>query len=142
MTLVCVVLGVSTIAPGIGVPLAVLLFAAWLRTAAVARHRLARGLSLTKPERIQLFLASFGVTVSLIGVVFVAGMAAFWAACFACMGTYFGLASTGDDFAMIVAWGVCGSIVLLFLFLAFRYFIPYVNRLVGRRWRRDVGDAD
>jgi hypothetical protein len=142
VTLVCVVLGVSTIAPGVGIPLAVLFFAAWFRTAAVARQRAARGLELNQAQRIQVFFASFGVTLTLISLVALAGFCTFWAACFACMGTYFGLEGLGDDFAKLAAWGVCGGVVLLALFVAFRYAIPFANRLVRRRWRRDVGDPD
>ena len=39
VTLVSVVLGVSTIAPGIGIPLGLIVLVVWLRTAAVARRR-------------------------------------------------------------------------------------------------------
>src|SRR3954471_15674450 len=76
MTLVCVVLGVSSLWPGIGIPLGVVLFVVWLRTAAVTRRRAAHGLAVTSGKKIQLFLESFGVTLGLIIVTCVAGAAA------------------------------------------------------------------
>src|SRR6476620_9023764 len=44
MTLVCVVLGVTSLWPGIGIPMGVVFFVAWLRTTAATRQRAAHGL--------------------------------------------------------------------------------------------------
>jgi hypothetical protein len=131
VTLVCVVLGVSTIAPGVGIPLGLLLLVVWLRTAAVARQRAARGLEVTRPERVHLFLTSFGVTMVLIVLTCVAGCATFVAACFACA----------------AAWGVGGEGVgvLIFALVAAAIAIPIVWRMgkfVYRRWRHDIGEPD
>src|SRR5215203_1674278 len=43
VTLLCVVLGVFTIAPGLGVPLAVVAFITWLRTVSVVKSRAESG---------------------------------------------------------------------------------------------------
>jgi hypothetical protein len=143
VTLLCVVLGVSTIAPGIGIPLGIVFIVVWLRTTAVTRQRAARGLAVTPLEKVQLFAASFGVTVGLLSLVGIAGIAAFWAACFACMGTYFGLEPvTTNDFALLIAWIVCGVVVLVVLFVALKYAMPAIVRFVRRRWRRDIGEPD
>jgi hypothetical protein len=143
MTLVCVVLGVSTLWPGLGIPLGFLFFAAWLRTTVLTRWRARRGLAVKPIEQMQLFAASFGVTTGLLAIIGVAGFAAFWAACFTCLGTYFGLEPVlGENVAMPLAYIVCGLVSLAMLFVALRYFLPLVNRLVRRRWRRDSGEPD
>jgi hypothetical protein len=143
VTLLCVALGVSTIAPGIGIPLGIVFIVVWLRTTAVTRQRAARGLAVTSLEKVQLFAASLGVTVGLLSLVGVAGFAAFWAACFACIGTYFGLEPVaGEGFAMPVAWIVCGLVVLAVLFVALKYVMPAIVRFVRRRWQRDIGKPD
>ena len=48
MTLVCIVLGVSTLWPGVGLPLGAIVLVVWVRTSAVTRRRLERGLSVSR----------------------------------------------------------------------------------------------
>src|SRR5215212_83546 len=52
VTLVCVVLGVSSLWPGIGIPLGMVLFVVWLRTTAVTHRRAAHGLPVTSGKKI------------------------------------------------------------------------------------------
>jgi hypothetical protein len=94
MTLVSVVFGISTFAPGVGIPLGIVLLVVWLKTAERARQRRQLGQSLTWAETIQLFFASFGVAIAMLAVVAAAGGAAFAVACFACA-TAFGEAQIG-----------------------------------------------
>jgi hypothetical protein len=142
VTLVCVVLGLSTIAPGLGIPLGIVLIGVWTRTVAVTRARAARGLTVTTPEKLQLFASSLGVTLGLLGLVAVAGFAAFWAVCFACIGTYAGVeAAVDENTAMLMAWTACGAAALAILFVTFKWAIPSMRRFVRRRWRRDIGEA-
>ena len=101
----------------------------------------ARGLEITPLEKIELFAASFGVTVGLLALVGIAGFAAFWAVCFACIGTYIGMESiVGDDVAIMLGWAVCGVSVLALLFVTIKFIMPPVVRLIRHRWRRDIGD--
>jgi hypothetical protein len=111
ITLASVVCGVSTFAPGVGIPLGVVLLAVWVKTAERARHRRQIGQSLTWAETIQLFFASFGVVIAMMAVVAVAGAAAFAVACFVCA-TAFGEHQTGA-IALVGAIGAGLAIPLL-----------------------------
>ena len=141
VTLLCVALGVSTIAPGVGIPLGIVLIVVWSRTAAVTRRRAAHGLAVTPLEKIELFASSFSVTIGLLGLVGIAGFAAFWAVCFACIGTYMGMERiVGDDLAIMLGWTVCGVAVIALLFVTIKFVLPPIVRLIRRRWRRDIGE--
>ena len=129
VTLACVVLGVLTLWPGVGIPLGIILLVVWSRTVAVAWHRQQRGLEVTQPEKVQLFLASFGAALALIAVTCVAGCAAFVAACFACAAT---MNVGGDAASMLVFAGVAAAIVIPTLW--------WVAKVIRRRWRRDIGE--
>jgi hypothetical protein len=128
VTLIFVVIGVFTIAPGIGIPLSVVLLVVWIRTAAVARHRLERGAAVTRGEKIQLFFQSLGIAIGLIALTFVAGFAALFAACFAIC------ASPGNSGAGGAIIGVF-VVPLLFLVLTILVWV----RVIRRRWQHDIG---
>ena len=138
VTLASVVLGVSTIAPGIGIPLGIILLVVWLRTAAVARRRRQRGLAVTRAEKVQLFLASFGVSLALIAVTCVAGCAAYFAACFACLGTFAAFEPLGVDIGIALGYVVYGIVALAIAIPT----IWWIAKVIRRRWRRDIGKAD
>jgi hypothetical protein len=143
VTLLCVILGVLTIAPGLGLPLGVILITVWLRTAAATRRRAARGLTVTPLDKVQLFASSFGVTVGMLGLICVAGFAAFFAVCLTCIGTYSGLQGVADEStAMLVAWAVFLCLAVLILIFTFKFAIPGINRWLRNRWRRDIGEPD
>jgi hypothetical protein len=82
ITLLCVVLGASTIAPGIGIPLGFFLLPIWIRTAAAARKRQLRGLPMTRPEKIHYFLSTAGFAFGTLALVTVAGTSALFGVCF------------------------------------------------------------
>jgi hypothetical protein len=131
VTLVSVVLGVSTIAPGIGIPFGVILFVVWLRTAAVAQRRRERGVMVTRGDMLEGFFRSLGMAVVLLILTCVAGCAAFFAACLACAGVY----DTGGE---SLGWTV-------FTIVAAAIAIPvlvWMGRLIHRRWRRDIGEPN
>jgi hypothetical protein len=129
VTLMCVVLGVSTIAPGIGIPFGVILLVVWLRTAAVAQRRRQRGMTVTRSDMLDAFFRSAAMAVILLIVTCVAGCAAFFAACLACAGVY----ETGGEG---LGWTV-------FVIVAAAIAVPvlvWIGRLIHRRWRRDIGE--
>jgi len=118
VTLASVVLGVSTIAPGIGIPLGIIALLAWGRTATVIRLRKRRHQETTIGEKAGLFAASLGVVVT-------AGVAtaiAFFATCFA--GFWAGAAAGGALGAQgydplgwgFVTGGLIGGVVGLWVF--------------------------
>ena len=138
MTLVCIVLGVSTLWPGVGIPLGAIVLVVWIRTAAVARWRAARGLAVSRAERTQLFLASFGVTVALLAVSCLAGCAAFVAACFGGWVAFLPFDAKNERMGVIL-----GLVVSAVLFSAMMVpVLRRVTKLVRRRWRRDIGEPD
>lgn len=83
VTLAAVVMGVITIAPGLGVPLAVVAFVVWVRTATTVEELRKRGKAKTAGEKTLMFLASFGMAVATLFLIAVAGCAALCSACFA-----------------------------------------------------------
>jgi hypothetical protein len=135
VTLLCVVLGVTTIAPGIGIPFGIIMLVAWLRTAAVARRRAAHGVAVTRLERLQLFVSSLATTITLLALTCVAGCAALVAACFVCLYTWEGLGANepgAGAFGWIAAAIVAGAIGIPAMF--------WIVKLIDRRWRRDAGE--
>jgi hypothetical protein len=136
VTLVCVVLGVSSLWPGIGIPLGVVLFVVWLRTTLITRHRAAHGLTFTTAEKVQLFIESFGVTIGLIFVTCVAGGAALFAALGAiCIATS---PVNSSDSNESIPWVVGGAIVTTFSIFALVKLVKFSRS----RWRRDIGESD
>ena len=137
VTLAAVVMGVSSIAPGVGIPLGIVLLVVWLRTTLVAKHRRAHGQVVTREEKLHLFLASFGATLAMLTVTCIAGCGAFIAACFACMGTWAALG--GDTIGVeLIAWTVFGLVALAIGVPVLRW----IAKIIRRRWRRDVGEPE
>jgi hypothetical protein len=135
VTLLCVVLGVSTIAPGIGIPFGIIMLVAWLRTAAVARRKAAHGVAVTRLERLQLFASSLGTAIALLALTCVAGCAALVAACFVCVFTWEGLGAnepSAGAFGWIAAAIVAAGIAIPAML--------WIVKLIDRRWRRDAGE--
>src|SRR5207249_2609398 len=82
VTLLSVILGLSTIAPGIGIPLGVLLLVAWGRTASVSRRRAEAGKSFTPLEKVLAYFSSLGFVIALLVLVTIAIYVAFVSVCF------------------------------------------------------------
>jgi hypothetical protein len=81
ITLLCVVLGVSTIAPGVGVPLGVILLVVWVRTVNVSQQRRGHGKPMTRLEKVHFFLSAAGFAFATLVLVAVAGGAALFTVC-------------------------------------------------------------
>jgi hypothetical protein len=130
VTLVAVVLGVCSIAPGIGVPLGIVMLIVWLRTTAVVKVRQSRGKATTLSEKAQLFAQSFAVLIGLIILTQVALVAAAFGACFVICTT---MNTGGPD---SIEW-----LVLIGASLAALAFTIWLwVSVVRSRWRRDAGD--
>jgi multisubunit Na+/H+ antiporter MnhB subunit len=77
ITVVCVFCGLIASAPGLGVPLAVLITPALIRTLVVTRIQRSQGMQATVESKISAFFSSLGVVI----LVLFAAAAAFFAAC-------------------------------------------------------------
>jgi hypothetical protein len=101
-TLVAVILGVSTFAPGLAVMLAILSLPAAVRTiGAVYRRKQRRGGSISASEKIETFLASFGIVVAIV----IGAVAAFTVVCFP-----LGLASFSANAGGLVVFAIIAGI--------------------------------
>jgi len=86
VTLVCVILGVMTIARGLGFVLAFVAFIAWLRTVVAVKKRASAHQEVTGTDKVLLFFRSVATTVAIIGLVIVACVATLFIACWAMIG--------------------------------------------------------
>lgn len=77
VTLAAVLCGLTAVAPGLGIPLAVLVTPALIRTFAATNVRRAQGLEPTAEAKIGMFLASIGLMV----LIMIAGFAVFFVGC-------------------------------------------------------------
>ena len=84
VTLLCVCLGLASIAPGLIVPLLVIVVPALIRSVSASQRRTRGGAPLTIADKFAAFFASLGIVV-LIGV---AGIIAFLAACLVGLGVF------------------------------------------------------
>jgi hypothetical protein len=82
VTLISVVLGLSTIAPGAGIPLGILLFIAWARTATTLRARASSAAPLTTVQKILAFFSSLGFIVGVLMLVALAIVIGLGSICF------------------------------------------------------------
>ncbi len=86
VTLLCVVLGVLTIARGLGVIVAFIAFIAWLRTAVNVQRRSANNEILTTGDKVLMFFRSAVSTFLIVGAVLVACVVMLFIACLAMIG--------------------------------------------------------
>jgi hypothetical protein len=102
-TLVAVVMGVASFAPGLGIMLAVLSLPAAARTiGTVYRRKQRRGGSIGAAEKIETFIASFGIVLAIV----IGAVTAFTAVCFP-----LGLASFASDMGGLVIFAIVAGIV-------------------------------
>jgi hypothetical protein len=133
MTLVSVTLGMIALAPGIGVPLAVIAFFTWLRTVAVVRRRATKGAATGASERVLLFVNAFLSTIALLFLIGTVGVAALFTAVYILCAldeptnpnNYSGLAAIA---ALVTAAVIYATVKM----------IQYKRR----RWRRDIGEPN
>lgn len=110
-TLVAVVAALARIAPGLAIAAAILCFPAALRTVfAVGRRKSKSGARMTVMDKIEIFLASFGIVLSIV----IGAVSAFVATCFP-----IGLLSfdthAGSILFAVVAGTVAGGVVAILL---------------------------
>lgn len=85
-TLACVVLGVYSMARGLGTVLAVIAFFAWIRTVVNVDSQKADGGEFTLSDKLVIFLRKFASTVLLAVVVMIACAIALFIACLVMLG--------------------------------------------------------
>jgi hypothetical protein len=124
MTLAAVVLGVTTQWPGIGIPLGVVALVIWSRTVNIVRQRATEGVEVSSPQKIHIFMSSFGMTLVILLLVVVTGGAALGAACAA-------IITTMDQQAM--PWFIGLAILAIGGFVALIYLFRAINRRNARR---------
>ena len=134
VTLVAVICGVFAVAPGLGIPMAIIMLPVFVRTSMVVRQRETRGEDVSFATRAALFAGSFWTTVVILVVVGIASVGTF---CGVCLGVYFGLESSGGSVAEVVASIIAGIATTITTILAIWFSV----RLIRRRWKRDVGQA-
>lgn len=127
-TLLCVIFGVSSLWPGVGIPLGVVLLLVWIRTSAIVGQRWEHGLDVSRAEKLQLSLSSLGVATTLIALTFVVGFAAIDSVALTCW----------ENGPRVVA-----SLVILAI-AAVSIPMMWVLWLIvmPRRWRRDIGEME
>lgn len=128
MALAAVCFGLLAEAPGLGVPMCVLLVPVLVRTAKVVRRREAAGLSVSRAEKISLMATSFGVATVVAVVVAVAAFCSFCGVCLLVM-------SPGGAPDTLV-WGTGMCIVAALAILLFAVMIKWIRR----RYRRDISE--
>lgn len=132
MTLASVCFGLLAVAPGLGVPMCVLLVPVLVRTAKVVRRREAAGLPVSHAERVSLMLSSFGVATVLAVVVSASAFAGFCGVCLLAIspGQY------GGPWILLWGFGMCAVAAFAV------WLVVLVVKWVRRRYRRDIGRAD
>jgi len=132
VTLVAVMLGTITIAPGLGIPLAIVAFFAWLNTVAAVRRRAAKGLELTATDKALLFTRKFVSIVTLLSLLAVASGAALLAAAY----TSCALDPNWAHKDPYVAYAFAAAFVTVLALFAFVMMIRYLLR----RRRRELSE--
>jgi hypothetical protein len=127
VTLACVLLGVCTIAPGVGIPLAIVAPLAFVRTAILIQRRTTLGHRPHAVERAILFAASMGVVI-------LAGLAAIIAIFATCLGVAgFGLLPAMRDVDIVLPTSIALA-TFIGLCLGGLVFI-WLSKLSWRAWR-------
>ncbi len=131
MTLASVCFGLLAVAPGLGIPMCVLLVPVLVRTAMVVRRREAAGLVVSHVEKIGLMASSFSVAIVLAAVVSAAAFAGFCGVCLLMVSPDNKYGGPG-----VLAWGIgmC-AIAAGAVWMAIR-----VTKWIRRRYRRDIGE--
>ncbi len=128
VTLVSVVLGTITIAPGVGIPLAVIALIVWARTVSVVRFRGSVGEPVRSSQVVWMFVRSIAMVLLLTVFIGVAAIAAFCVVCFA---SFESSPSSGARVAQIIA---------LLVLVAALFAIAKTAQVERRRWRTDHRD--
>jgi hypothetical protein len=99
VTLVCVCLGVMSIAPGLLVPLLAIVVPALFRTISTTKRMSRAGEQVTVADRLAAFSTSMGV----VFLAWIGGLVAFCAACFTALGVALGAEGMAGDAGISLA---------------------------------------
>ncbi len=116
ITLICVCLGVLTIAPGLIVPLVVVVVPALFRTVSATKRMARQGQDVTISDRVAAFSTSLGI----VFLVWIAGIVAFGAACATAVGVVLSAdgGSSGDTaVAIAIGISIAGALGALLLMI-------------------------
>jgi len=105
ITLVAVIFGLSTIAPGIGIPLGVLLLVAWGRTFSISRQQTKAGTPFSTSEKIAAFFSSVNFIISLLMLVTLALFIGFGSICYGLF--------AASQFEKSSAWVIVAVVVIV-----------------------------
>jgi len=131
MTLAAVCFGLLAEAPGLGVPLCVLLVPVLVRTAKVVRRREAAGVTVSRAEKIGLMATSLGVATV---VAVVVAVAAFCSFCGVCLLLVSADNSYGGAGTFLWGLGICAVAGLSI------WLLKVLDKWIRRRYRRDIGE--
>ncbi len=129
MTLASICFGLLAVAPGLAVPMCVLLVPVFVRTAMVVRRREASGLAVSSTEKVTLFIGSFGVATV---VAVVVGVAAFCSFCGVCL-----LAVSVDNSYGGPGWFLGGILMFAIAGVSIRWVARSI-KWIRRRYRHDA----
>jgi hypothetical protein len=119
-TLVAICFGLLSIAPGLGIPICILLAPVLVRTVMVVRRREAAGRKVSTSEKAWLIFGSLVVANVILAVVTVAAVGTFCAVCL----------SAGNERAIPVAILIAAGVTIPLLVVLFKW--------VRTRYRRDI----
>lgn len=125
-TLAAICFGLLSTAPGLGIPICILLAPVLLRTAIVVRRREATGRAVSAGQKLGLILGSLVVAHVIAAVVTVAAIGTFCAVCLGIAASAPGSDEAAISFALLAA----AVVTILLLVLMFRW--------VRARYRRDI----
>lgn len=127
-TLVAVCLGLGSIAPGLGIVLAIVSAPALVRTFVASARRKASGERLTPAEKLTAFFGSVGVVV----IVGISAAIAFYATCWIACGAAAAVGADEGAFLVGIVVGVLVGIVVLVLMLRWLWPLRGGNRKTAR----------
>jgi len=130
VTFSAVLMGVFSMAPGVGVVLFILSAPALIRTCLVAQARQRKGRELSAADKTKMYLGSVGVGLVIVSVLAFASFAAFFVVCLG----HIGLVGTRNSGIIVVTSGVAAFIAALLAGWPLALW-------VRRRWRKAVGDV-
>ncbi|MDH3719206.1 MAG: hypothetical protein OES79_13895 [Planctomycetota bacterium] len=129
ITLASVCFGLLAVAPGLAVPMCVLLVPVFVRTMMVVRRREAAGMSVSPLQKVGLFLGSFAVATILSVVIAVAAFCSF---CGVCLVVISGDSSYGGSETLLWGIGMCSAAAAAVVAIVF------IFKWIRRRYQRDI----
>jgi hypothetical protein len=129
ITLASVCFGLLAVAPGLAVPMCVLLVPVFVRTMMVVRRREVAGRAVSPLQKVGLFLGSFAVATILSVVIAVAAFCSF---CGICLVVISGDSSYGGTETLLWGIGMCAAAAAAVVAIVF------IIKWIRRRYQRDI----